>query len=153
MSDIACPSSKYRLLSSPVQVWLDHSVIARFRRSSIHFVSITDCQFAPPLRVLHTASTLRSPPTLGICYLAFWSCQSRTFTCKHLQAFLGTPCTSRLSICRTEWSYDVAMVAETAVSSRIADANRNRVVRRPMVLPTRLTLGSGFANTDVSDLL
>jgi transposase len=39
---------------------------------------------------LLTASTPRSPQTLGIYYLAVWFYQSRTFTCEHLQALLDS---------------------------------------------------------------
>ena len=48
--------------------------------------------------VLHTASAPRSPRTLGICYLVHWSYQSRTFTCKHLQTYLGAHPLNSLNI-------------------------------------------------------
>jgi len=53
---------------------------------------VTDCYLATPFpEFLHTASALELPPILGICYMAFWCYHDRTFTCKHLSAWLGTP--------------------------------------------------------------
>ena len=45
---------------------------------------------SPRIEDLHTASTQESLLALGICYLVSWFYQDRTFTCKHLQAYLGT---------------------------------------------------------------